>query len=119
MELYHPTKCQIKFVTVPITGHLAAQFRELFPKGVTAQVMQLYAVAAVPLSRNPTCRRAGLGKAFLQAGQQGILFRGNAYAEGNGTLHGDFVSQILRTHNKNATRRALPPRHECRGFRAK
>ena len=61
--------------------------------------MQLYAVAAAPFSRNPACCRAGLGKAFLQLCQQGFLFRGKAYAEGDGTLHGDFVSQTFKTHN--------------------
>ena len=88
---------------------MTAQFRELFPKGVVAQVMLLYAVAAALFSRNPACCRAGLGKAFLQAGQQGILFRGKAYAEGDGTLHGDFVSQTFKTHNTEG--RFLPGRN--------
>ena len=104
------TVCQEGFVSAcdlaqRVADHLAAQFRELFPKGVITQVMQLYTVAAALLSRNPACCRAGLGKAFLQAGQQGILFWGKAYAEGDGSLHGDFVSQTLKTHNKYATRR--------------
>ena len=96
-----------------VAGHLTAQFRELFPKGVITQVMQLHAVAAVLLCRNPACCRAGLSKAFLQLCQQGFLFWGKAYAEGDGTLHGDFVSQTLKTHNEthNTEGRFLPGRN--------